>query len=41
MIKSQYTVDRPNKEQLAIEIVELGFEAVGRKYGVTGNAIKK
>lgn len=41
MIKSQYTVDRPSKEQLATEIVELGFEAVGRKYGVTGNAIKK
>ena len=40
MIKSQYTVDRPNKQQLAIEVVELGFEGVGRKYGVSGNAIK-
>lgn len=41
MIKSQYTVDRPTKEQLASEVVSLGFEAVGRKYGVSGNAIKK
>ena len=41
MIKSQYTVTRPSKEQLAQEIAECGFEAVGRKYGVSGNAIKK
>lgn len=41
MVKSQYTVERPDKSQLALEIVELGFEGVGRKYGVSGNAIKK
>ena len=40
-IANQYTVDRPSKEQLALEIAEMGFEAVGRKYGVSGNAIKK
>lgn len=33
--------NRPNKLTLAKEIVENGFEAVGRYYGVSGNAIKK
>ena len=33
--------NRPNKLTLAKEIVENGFEAVGRHYGVSGNAIKK
>ena len=35
------TVERPEPLQLAKEIVENSFEAVGRKYGVSGNAIKK
>lgn len=34
-------VERPDKLSLAKEIVEYGFEATGRKYGVSGNAIKK
>lgn len=34
-------VERPDKISLAKEIVECGFEATGRKYGVSGNAIKK
>lgn len=38
---STRTVDRPDKYQLATEIIELGFMAVGRKYGVTDNAIRK
>lgn len=40
-IQAQYTVDRPDKDTLAKEIVQYGFEGVGRKYGVSGNAIKK
>lgn len=39
--KQQQTVERPIKEVLAQEIVEFGFSAVGRKYGVSGNTIKK
>ena len=34
-------VERPNKDILLQEIVQNGFEATGRKYGVSGNAIKK
>ena len=34
-------VERPPREQLLEEIDELGYEAVGRKYGVSGNAIRK
>lgn len=37
----QRRAERPPKEQLALEVIELGFEGVGYKYGVTGNAIKK
>lgn len=33
--------DRPSKEELLKEIVENGFEATGRHYGVSGSAIKK
>src|SRR5215210_1557009 len=32
-------VERPPYEQLQIEIDRLGYSAVGRKYGVSGNAI--
>lgn len=31
----------PSKQQLLGEIAKASFEAVGRKYGVSGNAIKK
>lgn len=34
-------VDRPKYEILIKEIKELGYEGTGRKYGITGNAIKK
>lgn len=37
----QRHVERPSKEQLLKEIAELGFSAVGRKYGVTDKAIVK
>lgn len=37
----QKKVDRPGPEQLAKEIVESSFVAVGRKYGVSDNAIRK
>jgi hypothetical protein len=34
-------VERPPYEQLTAEVAELGWSAVGRKYGVSGNAIRK
>lgn len=34
-------VERPDIMSLAKDIVECGFEATGRKYDVSGNAIKK
>lgn len=34
-------VERPEKFQLAQEIVEIGFCAVGRKYGVIANTIRR
>lgn len=34
-------VERPPYEQLLAEIAALGYSAVGRKYGVSGNAVKK
>ena len=34
-------VDRPEPRQLAEEIVASSFLAVGRKYGVSDNAIRK
>jgi hypothetical protein len=34
-------VDRPPYPQLLREIGAIGYEAVGRRYGVTGNAIRK
>lgn len=39
--KQERIVERPLPEQLAKEILELGFSAVGRKYGVSDNAIRK
>lgn len=35
------TVERPPYEQLRAELEELGYLAVGRKYGVSDNAIRK
>ena len=40
-VKSLYTTERPEPMELAKEIVESGFSAVGRKYNVSDNAIKK
>jgi transposase-like protein len=34
-------VDRPPRDQLLREIKEFGYLAVGRKYGVSDNAIRK
>ena len=34
-------VSRPNIDVLIQEIKDIGYEGVGRKYGVSGNAIKK
>lgn len=39
--KAQRKTERPSKEQLYQEVKSLGFSAVGRKYGVTDNAIRK
>lgn len=39
-IKSR-TVERPSKEQLLEEIATSSFTSVGKKYGVSDNAIKK
>lgn len=33
--------DRPPYEQLLAEIAELGYVGVGRKYGVSDNAVRK
>lgn len=33
--------DRPSHEDLILLVSEQGFEAVGRLFGVTGNAVKK
>jgi len=34
-------VDRPPLDVLKAEINELGYSAVGRKYGVSDNAVRK
>lgn len=39
--KTQRKVERPPKEQLIKEIEESSYLAVGRKYGVSDNAIRK
>ena len=33
--------NRPSKEQLLLEIKELGYRGTGRKYGVSDNAVRK
>ena len=38
---SKRKVNRPPFEELKMEVKSLGLEGVGRKYGVTGNSIKK
>lgn len=40
-IKQRKVKERPSKEDLILMIEKSSLEAVGRKYGVTGNAIKK
>ena len=39
--KSKRKAERPDKDFLLKEIAELGYSAVGRKYGVSDNAIRK
>lgn len=39
--KTQRKVDRPSREQLKIEIRSNSFLALGKKYGVSDNAIRK
>lgn len=34
-------VERPNREELLDELSKSSFEAIGRKYGVSGKAIRK
>ncbi len=34
-------VERPSGRQLLIEVLEIGYRAAGRKYGVSDNAIRK
>ena len=34
-------MERPPYEQLLAEIAELGYSGVGRKYGVSDNAVRK
>ena len=34
-------VERPPYEQLMAETAEMGFSAVGRRYGVSDNAVRK
>lgn len=38
---TQRKCKHPDKETLTQEITQFSFEALGRKYGVTGNAVKK
>ena len=40
-IKQRKVKDRPSKEELILMIKESSLEAVGRKYNVSGNAVKK
>lgn len=40
-IKQRKVKERPSREDLILMIEKSSLEAVGRKYGVTGNAIKK
>lgn len=40
-MKNSRVVERPDAITLAQEIINSSFLAVGRKYGVTDNAIRK
>ena len=40
-IKQRKVKDRPSKEELILMIKDSSLEAVGRKYKVSGNAVKK
>jgi len=40
-INQRWVKDRPSKEELILMVKETSLEAVGRKYSVSGNAIKK
>jgi len=40
-IRQRKVKDRPSKEELLIMINDSSLEAVGKKYGVSGNAVKK
>ena len=40
-IKQRKVKDRPPREELMLMIKETSLESVGRKYGVSGNAVKK
>lgn len=39
--KARRKVTRPDLNILRIEVKEMGFSSVGRKYGVSDNAIRK
>ena len=39
--KKQYLIQRPSAIELANEIINSNFCVVGRKYGVSDNAIRK
>ena len=39
--KTQRKIERPSKEQLLNEIQQSSYVAVGKKYGVSDNAIRK
>ena len=40
-LQTRRVLERPRYEQLRSEVADLGWEGVGRKYGVSGNAIRK
>jgi hypothetical protein len=40
-IRQRKVKNRPSKEELMLMLKETNLEAIGRKYGVTGNAVKK
>lgn len=39
--ESQRRVNRPSKEQLLLDISQLSWRSIGRKYGVSDSAVKK
>ena len=40
-IRQRKVKNRPSKEKLMLMLKETNLEAIGRKYGVTVNAVKK